>query len=614
MGQITPVPVTPAPGVVATDSLRAVIGRFTLPWNWFRFYRGRAQKKGGWVQAFAAATLGTPRTLLAWKDYVNNNYLAAGTSQKLYYYDPTGTQNDITPFRATGTLTNPFSTVANSSTVRVTHKLNGVGVGDFVHYTAVASAVGGIPAAQLIGVFQVASLIDLNNYTFVAPVSATSTQNLGGGAVSYQYEVSTGPEVNNLLFGWGVGGWGQGTWGTARASSTYTADPRVWGLEAFGKLLLASNGPGGSLYSFDPTQPQAAPRAKLVPNAPNGTIRNIVVTPEEYVLALCDGLVVNASTQGDFTTWAVTTNTTAFQRTLQFGSRLVAGRVLAPYTTLIWTDGALYEFQYTGDQFVYRSGLVGRDCGLIGPNAAVTVAGVAFWMGHDNFWMFSGSVTPMPNVDDIRKYVYDQVDKTQGYQCCAVYNPVFEEIEFHITTLGNLSPTLEVDFHIHDECWTVHPGNTRGSGTHFTQGDTRPYLGDAPTQPGGGNVPSCLIYQHEVGLDAAGQPIATQATMGPYQMNDALQAVDVEGIRLDTFGQIGSVQMTVTTYDEVADTYADSTVEDSQVNALVAPGSGLTDIRVAGRYVQLGLQQNTAGAYMRLGNPIAYVRPTARRR
>jgi hypothetical protein len=613
MGQLVPIPITPAPGVVATDSLRAVIGRWTLPWNWFRFYRGRIQKKGGWIQAFAAATLGTPRALLAWKDYANNNYLAAGTSAKLYYYDSAGTQNDITPFRATGTLTNPFSTVANSSTVRVTHNLHGVNVGDIVHFTAVASAVGGIPAAQLVGVFPVASLIDLNNFTFVAPVAAASTQNLGGGSVSYQYEISLGAETNNLLYGWGVGGWGQGTWGTPRATSTYTADPRVWGLEAFGKLLLASDGPGGSLYSFDPTQPEVAPRAKLVAGAPNGTIRAIVVTPEEYVLALCDGLVVNASTQGDYTTWAVTTTTTAFQRTLQNGSRLVAGRVLAPYVTLIWTDGALYSFQYTGDQFIYRSALVGRDCGLIGPEAAVTVAGIAFWMGSDNFWMFNGAVIPMPNVDDIRSYVFAQVDKTQGYQCCAVYNPVFNDIEFHITTLGNLSPTLEIDFHIPDQCWTVH-SSTRGSGTHFTQGDTRPYLGDAPPQPGGGGLPSCLIYQHENTYDASGQPIATQASLGPYQLSDALQAIDIEGIRLDTFGQIGNLQMTVTTYDEVADTYADSVVEDSQVNSLAAPGSGLTDIRVAGRYVALGLAQNTAGAYTRLGNPIAYGRPTAKRR
>ena len=112
MAKLTPLAITPQPGVVLTETGRIAEGRWIASDN-IRFVQLRPQKIGGWAQAYADPTDGVPRAMHAWRDNSTNPYLAAGTYKKLYVYDRDLTQNDITPFRATGTLgTDPFTVTA----------------------------------------------------------------------------------------------------------------------------------------------------------------------------------------------------------------------------------------------------------------------------------------------------------------------------------------------------------------------------------------------------------------------------------------------------------------------------------------------------------------------
>jgi hypothetical protein len=196
-------------------------------------------------------------------------------------------------------------------------------------------------------------------------------------------------------------------------------------------------------------------------------------------------MVVNVCSQGDPTTWTPATTNTAFARTLQVCSKLVGGKVIAPFLSMVWSDNAAFLFQYTGSQFLYNSSMVGRDCGLISPNAATTVDGYAYWMGADNWYWFNGSVAPMPNVEDIRQYVFLNLPDTLAFQCTAVYVAKYHEIWWFYPTTGATNPTNYVIFHINDQCWSVGVGNfysaTLGtacpaSGSHFTLGDTSPIM------------------------------------------------------------------------------------------------------------------------------------------
>lgn len=593
MPNLMPIPIVPPPGVVLTEGDRVVEGRFIAA-DKIRFVKGRAQKIGGWVLAAATPTVGQPRAMHAWRDLGGNQYLAVGTYKKLYVYDTSLIQNDITPYRATGTYpNNPLSTTISTPNVSVHHVGHGVSAGDTI-YIAGATAIGGITPN---GTFTVFTVTDADNFVYVFTSNATSTVSGGGGAaVTYKYEVPVGTELGTTGLGWGVGGWGLLTWGTARANSTIVFEPRVWSLDHFGKILLASYN-GGSIYTFDPSLSQPWGRAAVIATAPTDC-RFMFVTPERFVFALREGMVVSWCSQGDYTDWTPTTSNTANSRTLAEGNKLVSGKVLAPNVSLVWTDTAVYLFQYTGSQFIYNSPMIAKNCGLIGPNAAVTVNGVAYWMGHNNFLMFNGTVQPMPNAEDVRASVFSELTTQYGYQCAAVYNPKFNEIWFLYTRTGMSSPDRAVIYSIENQCW-VPGGFTRVGGTNFPQGDTRPFFGDS----------TGYLYQHENGYDDAGVAMSVSLTLSPYAMNEGKTSLDVQAILFDFFQQSGQITATVNTYDRLTDT----AVMDSETDVIADVDTGLTDTRVSGRYIGLSLTSSVLGGYFRWGKPIAWVMPSGQR-
>jgi hypothetical protein len=594
MSELAELPIAPPPGVVKSDSLRTIEGRWSDSAN-MRFVKNLPQKIGGWVKGFVTATLGTPRSLHAWRDSSFNPYLAAGSYIKLYVYDPNGVQNDITPFRLTGTFANnPLATTNGSPVITVTHVAHGLSPGDLI-YIAGSAAIGGI--TPNISQVAVATIIDADHYTYVFTSNATSTVGAGGGAaVTYQYEIPIGVELGAYGLGWGVGYWGLGTWGSAHSSSTIFIEPRVWSLDHFGKLLLASYN-GGAIYQFDPTAVQPWGRATVVDATGPTNCRAMFVTPERFVMALLDSMQVAWASQGTLVTWTPAVGNTANVRTLTEGTKLVTGRVLADFVSLVWTDAALYRFQYTGSSFVYSSSMVAKDCGAISPNGCITVGGVAYWIGQDTFWTYSGTVTPMPNVDDIRKFVFDTLRTDYGYQCSAIYNPKYDEIWFFYTPTGQSNPSLGVIFSRTEQCWApLYYG--RCGGTHFTQGDTRPYMGDPTT---------FLLYQHENGYDADGVALAFSATLAPYAMSKGGRFnMMVEYIVPDFFQQTGDLTLTFTSWDRLND----SVSIESESETVIATDSGTIDLRISGRYVALLIAGGTAlGAYVRLGQPVAFVKP-----
>jgi hypothetical protein len=596
MAQKLPLKITPPPGVVLTETERSVEGRWIASQG-IRFYRGKPQKIGGWRQAFDDLTDGVPRALHAWRDLSGNPFMAAGTYKKLYVYDNDNEQNDVTPYRSTGTLgTDPFTTTNGSAIVTVAHTAHGLSVGDIITFSG-SSAVGGITPN---GTFSVTTVTNANVYTFTFTSNATSGATGGGASVAFSYEVPIGSELGAYGLGWGVGLWGIGTWGTAHSSSTIYIEPRVWSLDNFGKILLASFN-GGSIYSMDPEASQPWSRAAKVDASAPTDVRAMFVTPERFVFALRANMVVSWCTQGDYTVWTPSSSNTANTRTLQVGTKLVAGRVLTDFVSLVWSDAALYRFQYTGTSVIYRSDLVGKDCGLISPNAAVVVAGTAYWMGQDNFWIYSGGqVLPMPNVDDIRAYVFnsDTLKTDATYQASATFFPLHNEIWFSYTIVGQTNPTRTVCYSITDQCWWPQPFG-RTAGTHFTQGDTRPYLGNSDGK----------IFLHEDGLNAESASLPWSIELAPYAMTEGLVNFDVDHLVMDFLRQSGDISVLVEAWDYPRD----SAPMDSDTVTYVAGDGNPVEPRVCGRYIGLTASCDAVDSDMRIGVPVAMIKKAGSR-
>jgi hypothetical protein len=129
--------------------------RYTSENGWYegdkiRFRQGTPEKIGGWTRISLSFFKGICRSLWAWINGVST-YIGTGTNLK-FYIERGGEYNDITPIRATVTLTNPF-TWLSATTFQVTDAAGGYIANDFVTFSG-ASATGGI---TLNGEYQIVS-------------------------------------------------------------------------------------------------------------------------------------------------------------------------------------------------------------------------------------------------------------------------------------------------------------------------------------------------------------------------------------------------------------------------------------------------------------------------
>jgi hypothetical protein len=216
-----------------------------------RFRQGTPEKIGGWQRISVSTFLGVCRSLWNWVTLGSLNLLGVGTNLK-FYIESGGVYNDITPIRATYTLTNPFTTATSTNTgtvttVTVTDANSGFINNDFVTYYA-----GGAASVTFNGItittgteYQIA-YVSSTTYTITVTGTA-SASSAGGGTIYAAYQVNTGPSFAAPLVGWGSSTWGSGTWGIGTAS---TDAMRIWNQMNWGEDLVY--GPRGSpLYYWE---------------------------------------------------------------------------------------------------------------------------------------------------------------------------------------------------------------------------------------------------------------------------------------------------------------------------------------------------------------------------
>jgi hypothetical protein len=399
------------PGVLSNVTGRAAHTRINyMNWDrwkdssWVRWHKLMPEKQNGWAyQALvssggnAMTYLGMARGLKDWASYDNQYWIAIGTHLKLYVVN-SGVLYDITPIRNTANLNNALSTTNGSPDVNVTDNgSNGQGhqanTGDFIDFPSPGVTIGGL---TLVGTYQL-SVVDPFNYTIVASSNATSTVTDGGGAISINYEMYTGLPANGQLLGYGTGEYGEGTYGTPRAAGTgILSRMRTWSLDNYGQDLIASES-DGEIYWWQRISGPNTPAA-IIPEAPLNVQRCLVDAAQRVIMALgstdvtssYDPLLVTWCSLDDITDWVETDENTAGSYQLTAGSRIITG-LKTKGQNLIWTDTTLYRQQYVGGTDIYDFYPAGI-CYIVGPNAAVDVDGIAYFMGFDNIYNYSGTL------------------------------------------------------------------------------------------------------------------------------------------------------------------------------------------------------------------------------
>ena len=198
------------PGGVFKDRSDYAIDGKWIDSDKVRFQQGLPEPIGGWLKEANWSATGIPSQLQAWSNLNGDQLLAIGTEKKIHLVF-NDTIYDITPIRATASLTNPFTTSSGSPTVSVADVAHGANDGDYVVFTG-SSAVGGI---TITGEF-VLTFVDENTYTITFSSNASSTAT-GGSSVTATYLISNGAEPGARGLGWGID-----TWGSYREGSPIT--------------------------------------------------------------------------------------------------------------------------------------------------------------------------------------------------------------------------------------------------------------------------------------------------------------------------------------------------------------------------------------------------------
>lgn len=596
--------INPPAGVIRSGT-KHIVGRRWFDSDKIRFINGKAAKIGGWQKFNASQTQGVVRGLMGWSTLAGLNALAAGTYIKAY--SVTDEMADITPIEDDGTLaTDPFAVTDTETEVVVTHVNHGRDVGATVHFDG-ASAGGGI---TIDGAYLVTSVVDADTYTIEHSSPATSTDaTTGGASVAYEYEVNPGQEDTAYGLGYGAGPYGGGFYGTPRAfTDAVTLQMRRWWFARYGNMLMMAPS-GGRIYLWD--EPGGDDRGELLANSPDGILA-MFVTPERFVFALGyegNPMGVKWPHQTLPTNWTAGPTSTANTRTLQEGNRLVGGCALSS-VSLVWSDTAAFEFQYNGQPgSIYYSRPIGtKGAGLIAGGAfAVTGKPArAFWMSKNDFLLYDGGVSPVPNQDHVREMVFrgypdegiSGLNTAYTHKIWCGFNPQFNEIWWGYPS-GSAS---ECDRYVkvNIDTWAWDFGTITRSG-----------MADLPS-PARSSVLMTgndqYIYEHEVGKNADGAAMQAFISTGTMMIADGDADIEIERYIHDIRRQEGDLLVRFKFKER-----PNSQDYTEEVTLTIEPTDTEGDRMMAGRHLEVTFESNEIDGDFELGTPLLTIKGGGRR-
>jgi hypothetical protein len=434
--------------------------RYTTEGGWFdsdkvRFRQGNPEKLGGWERISSNTFLGVCRSLWNWVTLSGQNLIGVGTNLK-FYIERGGFYYDVTPIRSTVTLSNPFDTISGLPTVTVNDTAHGCITGDYVTFSG-ASTVGGLDLNNEYSV----TVVDANTYTITASSNASGTVTGGGGAsVTAAYQINTGSAIQVPIVGWGGGPWGSGGWGVGTAT---LFGIRLWSQSNFGEDLVFAYRGGPLLYwdATGTTSTRGVYVSSLTGASDVPTIVNYTIVSDinrfafafgcnEIGSADIDPMLVRWSDQEDVAMWTPSATNQAGSLRLSHGSEIVSA-LQARQELLVWTDTSLYSLQYLGAPDVWGAQILGDNLSIASPNAMVYAANTAFWMGKDKFYLYDGTVRPLPS--DLRRYVFNDFNQSQYQQVFAGTNEGFNEVWWFYCSINSTSVDRYVVYNYVENVW-----------------------------------------------------------------------------------------------------------------------------------------------------------------
>ena len=619
--------------------------------NKVRFVQGFPKKIGGFAKYTVSAFIGICRSLYNYTPSGVSNFMAIGTSKKVYL-DTGGTITDITGVRLTsGAGDATFAATNTSASITVTENGHGANAGDYVTFSGAASLGGNITAAVINKEYVIDSVTDGNVYKFTATATASASDSgNGGGSTVAQYQMPVGLDISTQGLGWGTDGWNDLGWGVASAiadgvylplrlvhftkyfddlvyNARYTVDGDDSGQIYYWANNSALNTRAVLLSTLGSASdvPTKVTQVLISQDNTSGTLLALGCVP--YGGSAHDPLAVRWSDATVIQNWTPSDLTTAGSLNVQNGSSIMTG-VPTSNETLIFTESSVNSLKFIGGFEVFRLDEISNYVSLISPNAAVNVDSVVYWMGTNKFYMYNGRVQTLPcTLDD---HVFKNFNGAQTDQFFAGLNAEFHEIWWFYCSGdadGSASETIDryVVYNYLDNIWFHGECDDNFDRTAWSDSTTREYP-QAASDDG-------FIYNHEFGNDAG-----KDSNEDPIPLNASITSASVsldEGDRFTLVRKIipdmnfvgsdnnvaPSASMSIDTknFPGSSATTTSTSPSGSALNTTAVNKSTIDEfteqihVRARGRQLTLKINSTTAGVAWQLGTPRAEIRPDGRR-
>ena len=591
-----------------------------------RFRSGFVERIGGWVKVGTAAFSGTCRKLHDFVTLSSENLLFMGTNTKAYLED-SGVLYDITPIRRTVTLgANPITTQsAGTGIIKVTDVGHGATLGDFVTFSG-ATAVDGLTTANLNKEQEVTSVIDGNSYLVNTGGACTSGSTAGGGSsVVAAYQINIGLNTTILGPGWGAGTWGRFTWGSG-AGSLAGQSLRLWFADDFGEDLLM-NIADQDIYYWDASlgvNARAVSLSSLAGASDVPTVARKVLVSEVDRHVLCfganpigestqDPLLIRWSSQESPTDWTPTATNTAGDIRLSQGSEIVTA-LRTTRQILVWTDHSLHSLQFLGPPYTFGTALLGDNIRIAGPNTAISVNDIVFWMGQENFYMYDGRIQPIPC--SVSQYVFSDINRNQSFKFHAGSLASQNEVWWYYCSANSQEIDRYVIYNYLEQTW--YYGSMARTAWNDRAAGQRSYPQAASTDQ--------YLYDQEFGLDDGSQSPATPVDAfiqsSDFDIGDGDQFMFIRRIIPDlnfsnSTAAAPQVEFTMTARNYNGNVAGQGSDSGDVIRTSVVSGqdnyTNQLFMRLRGRQMNLKVSSDTTGVKWRLGSPRLEMRPDGRR-
>lgn len=483
------------------------------------------------------------------------------------------------------------SVVFASGLLNITATANGLTDGTRVKITGAADT-GGIEDSEINQEFIIRNTAT-DTYDVFTQGTATSSVTAGGGTDTlFQSEILPGPEDEIAGQGYGMGSYGTGLYGSVKVSSTSRRYPRTWFMDRFGNLVVMTPGNQGGLYQWDGTTTSAP---TLIENAPDNS--NYCFVSDNILLTFGEDGVENrvtGSDQGDQTNWTSSSSNQVFRDDIEGAGRLITSANAAG-VNILFTSNKCYTFRYIGPPLVWQIQELDPTIGIISPMARVSVKGMIFWMGQENFYFWRGGnaeIIPANTQGEstILNYVFNNMTASQRSKCFGWYNYIYDEVWFHYCSGSALNPDRLARVSLKDFTWC--PDTMDRTAAEYPNAALQyPRLADS----------NSTLFYHEISNDADGSPLPWSLT-GPLMKNNGGITATMSVIP-DSF-QTGNISCTIN-----AKLYPQSASSTFLKTYTVTPTTEQITTRISGRVWQYSLSGSALGQVWRYGQWYEEIQP-----